>query len=134
MPFQDAAMVELPTATPDASPLALTVATEVKELVQVAEEVMFWVVPLARVAMAENCWVACGAMVAITGVTVTAVAAAAGVTLTATEAEIEPVLAEMATLVAAETVPAVARPAALMVRAEVLLDDQVTVVVRFWVD
>lgn len=73
-------------------------------------------------------------MLLLVGVTMRAATAAALVTLAAAVPEIEPLVAVMVTAVVAVTVDAVARPLALMASTDVLLDDQVTVVVRSFCD
>jgi hypothetical protein len=65
-----AVIVVLPRATAVARPLALMVAIEGFEEVQVTLELMSCVVPLPRYPLAENCWVAEGRIEAFRGLIV----------------------------------------------------------------
>jgi hypothetical protein len=73
MPLKAAVTVDVPAATPVASPDTLMVAVAVEELVQLAVVLTSPEVPSLYVAIAVNCWVAPTAMLGVAGVTEIAV-------------------------------------------------------------
>lgn len=126
-PLQVAEMAVLPTATPVATPVWVMVATAGDELIQVAAVVTFWVVPLEKLAVALNCWVVCGAMVAAVGLMVMPVTVApGGVTAFTVSAAVPEVPFNDAVMVAAPALTPVATPPLLMVATEVFEEVQAT--------
>jgi hypothetical protein len=123
-------MVEEPAATAVARPPLLTVAVAVLDEVQVACEVISWVVESEYVPVAVNCWVAPTAMLAGVGDTVIEVNVAAAVTVRVVCPEIVP---EVALMVEVPAALVVARPLLTIVAAVVLDELQVTCVVIAWV-
>ncbi len=73
-------------------------------------------------------------MLLLVGLTTRDVKAAGGFNVTAAVAEKEPVCAMTVTGLVTGTLPTVAKPVALMVSKDGLLDDQVTVLVRSFCD
>src|SRR5580698_2783626 len=124
-----AAMVEVPTPAPVASPAALIVAVVVVPDDQVTVDVRFCVVPSLKVPVAVNCCVAPLAIDGFGGVTAIDCNVAA-----VTVRVVEPLIApDVALIVEVPTPAPVARPAALIVAVVVVPDDHVTVLVRFCV-
>jgi hypothetical protein len=124
-----AAIVEVPTAAPLASPEALIVAVAVVPEDQVTVDVRFCVVPSLNVPVAVNCCVAPLAIDGFAGVTAIDCSVAA-----VTVSKVEPLMDDdVAVIVELPTPAPLARPAALIVAIEVMPEDQVTVDVRFCV-
>ena len=126
-----AVMVTLPGATPVARPPAPIAAIRLFVDCQVALAVMSCVAPLARVAMAVNCWVLPGATGVIdTELGVTAIETTGLVTVNTAVPEMEPEVAVMVEV--APAVLAVAKPPEVIV-APALADQATVGAVRTWV-
>lgn len=126
----EAVTLVVPAATPVARPPELMVATELLAVAQVTAAVTLAVELSLYVAVAVNCWVWPAEMFAVAGeiaiaVSVFAVTVSAAVALT---------LPNEAVIVAEPAAMPVATPAALMVAAETVELDQVTVEVMSPVD
>jgi hypothetical protein len=119
-----------PAPTAVSLPFALTAATAELELEYVALVVTFCEVPSVKMAVTSSCCTPPAGRVTIAGVTCTLTTVAV-VTVMAAVPLIDPACAVM---VVAPTPTLVAKPEALMVATELLLDDQVTDVVRSSVD
>jgi hypothetical protein len=124
-----AEIVEVPAATPVASPPVLIVATPVVPETHVTLPVMFAVLLSVKVPVAVNCWVAAFAIVGFAGVTAMETRAA-GVTFSVAV----PLMIPDAAVIVEEPTPApVARPPVVIVANEVTEEVQVTLLVRFCV-
>jgi hypothetical protein len=123
-----AMMVAEPVETAVASPLLLTVATNVLDELQVTCVVIFCVVPSEYEPIAENCWVLPAGTFGLTGVT-DIEDRIAGVTVRVVLPEILP---EAAVMIEVPAATAVARPLPLTVASEVFEELQVTCAVRSW--
>jgi hypothetical protein len=114
-----------PGPTPVTSPLLLTVATEIFDEVQEHNCVISWVDPSLFIPMATNCWKAPTGMDGITATD----DRVAEVTVSVVVPEILP---EVAVMLVAPAVTAVARPLLLTVATEVLDELQLTCEVKSW--
>jgi hypothetical protein len=128
IPFCVAVMLEVdPGVTPVATPLTVIVAPEVAAHVTV--EVMFFLLPSAKVPVAVNCWVALGATVAVVGATAMETRGTPD-----TVSVVEPVTPlEAAEIVVVPAPTPVARPEAVMLATDGLDEAQVAVEVRTFV-
>src|SRR6202044_2754586 len=125
-----AVIVEVPTPAPLASPEALIVAVVVVPEDQVTLDVRFCVEPSLNVPVAVNCCVAPLAIDGFGGVTAIDCSVAA-----VTVRVVEPLIApDVALIVEVPTPAPLASPEALIVAVVVVLEDQVTLDVRFCVE
>jgi len=122
-------MVVLPVATPAAKPAPLIVATAVFVELQVTELVRFCVLPSLYVPVAVNCWLIPLATDGVTGVTAIE-ANTGGVTVRVVDPLMPP---DVATITLLPVATALARPVALIAATPVLVELQVTELVRFCV-
>jgi hypothetical protein len=121
-----AVIVEVPTATPCASPVVLTIATELADDFHVADPVRSCMLPSLRVPLAVNCCEWPTAIVAVAGETAIETRTGA-VTVSIVDPVFDPLAAVM------EAVPAafaVARPAGATVATAGFEEVQMAVLVR----
>jgi len=123
-----AMIVVLPVPAPVAKPALVIVATEVLVELQTTEPVMFKVPPSLNMPVAVNCCVTPLAIEVFAGVT--AIDTSVAVTVRFVEPLIEP---EVAMIVVLPVPAPVASPALVIVATEVLVELQVTILVRFCV-
>jgi hypothetical protein len=131
-PFNDpdvAEIVAVPCPTLVANPAALIVAVAGVSEDQRAVFVSSSILPSVYVPVAVNCWIVPGAIEGVDGVMATE-ASAAPVTVNVVDPLTEPELAEIVALPCATLA---ANPALLVVAVAGVFDDQVAVLVRFWV-
>jgi hypothetical protein len=124
-------IVEVPAPTAVAKPVPLIVATELFEELQATEFLRFCVLPSLYVPVAVNCCVAPLEMIGFVGVTTIDVSTAAAVTVKVVEPLTEP---DAASIVELPAPTAVAKPAPLIVAADVFEELQATEFVRFCVE
>jgi hypothetical protein len=127
MPSSVALIVDIPVATPVASPPLVMVATEVVAEAQVTWLVKFSVVSLEKVPVAVNCWDSPAGRLGLAGVT-----AIDSRTAAVTVSTVEPVMpSSVALIVDVPCATPVASPPLVMVATEVVAEAQVTWLVKF---
>jgi hypothetical protein len=131
-PLMDAVIVDVPAATPDASPLLLIVATDVLADTQVTVLVRFCVELSENIPVAVNCWVCPFTMLGLAGVTEIDWSVGVGLVTVSVVWPVTPL--SDAVIVDVPAATPVASPALLIVATPVLADAQVTWFVRFCIE